>query len=129
MSVGLGGGRAGVSDIHLCGGPRGAKRVGGGYKGRTPAPKPSPYPTATRTGTAAIRRRKTAGSDLTENQINPDFSPDVVAIVGNPRRDSRTLKLASGVAGRGDLRDAVVEQLKGRWIAKIEFSVAHGGIH
>ena len=35
---------------------------------------------------------------MTENQINPDLSPDVVAIVGNPRRDSRTLKLAGGVA-------------------------------
>ncbi|MBN8866968.1 MAG: NAD(P)H-dependent oxidoreductase [Solirubrobacterales bacterium] len=35
---------------------------------------------------------------MTENSLHPGFTPDVVAIVGNPRRDSRTLRLASGVA-------------------------------
>ena len=35
---------------------------------------------------------------MTENPLNPGFTPNVVAIVGNPRRDSRTLRLATGVA-------------------------------
>lgn len=35
---------------------------------------------------------------MTENSLHPGFTPNVVAIVGNPRRDSRTLKLASGIA-------------------------------
>jgi FMN reductase len=35
---------------------------------------------------------------MTEHSLQPDFTPNVVAIVGNPRRDSRTLKLATGIA-------------------------------
>ena len=35
---------------------------------------------------------------MTENPLHPGFQPNVIAVVGNPRRDSRTLRLASGVA-------------------------------
>ncbi|MGK2956400.1 MAG: NADPH-dependent FMN reductase [Solirubrobacterales bacterium] len=35
---------------------------------------------------------------MTENLLHPGFQPNVIAIVGNPRRDSRTLRLAGGVA-------------------------------
>lgn len=35
---------------------------------------------------------------MNENQFHPGFQPHVIAIVGNTRRDSRTLRLASGVA-------------------------------
>jgi len=35
---------------------------------------------------------------MTDQPLHPHFTPNVVAIVGNPRRDSRTLKLATGVA-------------------------------
>ncbi len=35
---------------------------------------------------------------MTESPLEPGFTPQVVAVVGNTRPDSRTLKLASGVA-------------------------------
>ena len=35
---------------------------------------------------------------MTDNPLHPGFQPNVIAIVGNPRRDSRTRRLASGVA-------------------------------
>lgn len=35
---------------------------------------------------------------MTDNLLHPGFQPNVIAIVGNPRRDSRTLRLATGVA-------------------------------
>ena len=35
---------------------------------------------------------------MTDNPLHPGFQPNVIAVVGNPRRDSRTLRLASGVA-------------------------------
>jgi len=35
---------------------------------------------------------------MNENTLHPGFAPSVVAIVGNQRPDSRTLKLASGIA-------------------------------
>ncbi len=44
---------------------------------------------------------------MTDSLLDPGFAPEVVAIVGNTRRDSRTLKLASGVA------DGLADQLGG----------------
>lgn len=44
---------------------------------------------------------------MTDTPLEPGFSPDVVAIVGNTRPDSRTLTLASGVA------DGLAKQLGG----------------
>jgi len=35
---------------------------------------------------------------MTDSRLDPGFAPDVVAVVGNTRPDSRTLKLAGGVA-------------------------------
>lgn len=35
---------------------------------------------------------------MNDNLLHPGFQPNVIAIVGNPRRDSRTLRLATGVA-------------------------------
>ena len=35
---------------------------------------------------------------MNQNSLHPGFTPNVVAIVGNQRPDSRTLRLASGIA-------------------------------
>ena len=35
---------------------------------------------------------------MNQNPLHPGFAPNVVAVVGNQRPDSRTLKLASGIA-------------------------------
>ncbi|MCB0867571.1 MAG: NAD(P)H-dependent oxidoreductase [Solirubrobacterales bacterium] len=66
----------------------GTSRLDARYGGRAGwfGPRPSSFPSFDRK------------ADDSKKRLHPGFTPNVVANVGNPRRDSRALRLASGIA-------------------------------